>query len=61
MAYEIDNNKIRLVQIKQVISDVEALQKLLNDEGHNFTFDQVFKLYVFNEINKNLEDIIPVD
>lgn len=61
MNYTLDYDKIRLSQVKQIINEVEALQKLLNDEGHNFTFDQVFKLYAFNEINKNLEDIIPVE
>lgn len=27
----------------------------------NFTFDEVLKLYAFNEINKKLEDIIPAE
>lgn len=61
MNYTLDYDKIRLSQVKQIISEVEALQKLLNDEGHDLTFDQVFELYSFNEINKKLEDIIPVD
>lgn len=61
MNYTLDYDKIRLLQIKQVISEVETLQKLLNDEGYDFTFDQVLKLHAFNEINKKLEDIIPVD
>lgn len=61
MNYTINSDEIKLFQIKQVIDEVETLQKLLSDEGYDFTFDQVFKLYSFNEINKNLEDIIPVE
>ena len=61
MAYEIDNNKIRLFQTKQIVEQVKTLQKMLNDEGYELDFDQVFKLYAFNEIDKKLEDIIPVE
>ncbi|MDU6547631.1 MULTISPECIES: hypothetical protein [Bacillota] len=61
MDYKIDNDKIRLLQVKQTIDEVETLQELLNAEGHNFTFDEVLKLYAFNEINKKLEDIIPAE
>ena len=61
MNYTINSDEIKLFQIKQVIDKVETLQKLLSDEGYDFTFDQVLKLYSFNEINKNLEDIIPVE
>lgn len=59
MNYKIDDKKIRLLQTKQIINDVEELQKMLNDEGYDFTFEQTFKLYAFNEIDKKLEDIIP--
>lgn len=45
MDYKIDNDKIRLLQVKQTIDEVETLQELLNAEGHNFTFDEVLKLY----------------
>ena len=61
MNYTINSDEIKLFQIKQVIDEVETLQKLLSDEGYDFTFDQVLKLYSFNEINKNLEDIIPIE
>lgn len=61
MDYKIDNDKIRLLQVKQTIDEVETLQELLNAEGNNFTFDEVLKLYAFNEINKKLEDIIPAE
>lgn len=61
MNYTINSDEIRLFQIKQVISEVETLQKLLSDEGYDYTFDQVLRLYSFNEINKKLEDIIPVE
>lgn len=61
MDYTINNDEIRLLQIKDVITEVETLQELLNAEGHNFTFDEVLKLYAFNEINKKLEDIIPAE
>lgn len=59
MDYEIDNNKIRLLQTKQIVEQVKTLQEMLNDEGYDFTFEQTFKLYAFNEIDKKLEDIIP--
>ncbi len=61
MNYKIDDKKIRLLQTKQIINDVEELQKMLNDEGYDFTFEQTFKLYAFNEIDKKLEDIIPAE
>lgn len=61
MDYKINNNKIRLNSIKQIVNEVKILQKSLNDEGHDFTFDQVLKLYMFNEINTKLEDIIPAE
>ena len=51
MDYKIDNDKIRLLQVKQTIDEVETLQELLNAEGHNFTFGEVLKL----------EDIIPAE
>lgn len=61
MDYKIDNNKIRLLQIEQIISEVEELKKTLNNEGYDLTFDEVLKLYAFNEIDKKLEDIIPAE
>lgn len=61
MNYKIDDKKIRLLQTKQIINDVEELQKMLNDEGYDFTFDQVLKLYEINKITEKLEDIIPVE
>lgn len=61
MDYKIDDNKIKLLQIKQTIADVEELKKMLDDEGYSFTFDQVFKIYALNMINEKLEDIIPVE
>lgn len=35
MDYKIDNDKIRLLQVKQTIDEVETLQELLNAEGQN--------------------------
>lgn len=61
MDYKIDDNKIRLNSIKQVISEVEELKESLNAEGYDLTFDQVFKLYQFNEISEKLEDLIPTE
>lgn len=61
MDYKIDNNKIRLLQIEQIISEVEELKKMLADEGCDFTFDEVFKLYAYNEISKKLDEILPVE
>lgn len=61
MNYTLDYDKMRLSQAKKVISEVETLQKSLNDEGYELNFQQVFELYAFNEINTKLEDIIPVE
>ncbi|MDU3124346.1 MAG: hypothetical protein E6703_00915 [Finegoldia magna] len=61
MYYGIDKNKLNLSKAKEVIETVEELQKSLEDEGYDFTFDQVLKIYAFSEINGNLEDIVPVD
>ena len=61
MNYKINNNEINLLQTKQVIEEVQELQKMLQNEGYELNFDQVFKLYAFNEINKKLEDIIPAE
>lgn len=61
MNYTLDYDKMRLSQAKKVISEVETLQKLLNNEGYDLTFDQVFKIYAFNKIDTKLEDIIPVE
>lgn len=61
MDYKIDDNKIRLNSIKQVISEVEELKESLNAEGYDFTFDQVLKLYEINKITEKLEDIIPAE
>lgn len=59
MNYKINNNEINLLQTKQVIEEVKELQKSLENEGFELDFDQVFKLYAFNQINQKLEDIIP--
>lgn len=61
MNYTLDYDKIRLLQTKQIVEQVKTLQEMLKGEGYDFTFDQVFKLYAFNEIDKKLEDIIPVE
>lgn len=61
MDYKIDDNKIRLNSIKQVISEVEELKESLNAEGYDFTFDQVLKLYEINKITEKLEDLIPTE
>lgn len=61
MNYTINNNEINLLQAKKVIEEVQELQKSLNDEGYELDFDQVFKLYAFNQIDGKLEDIIPVE
>lgn len=61
MNYTINNNEINLLQAKKVIEEVQELQKSLNDEGYELDFDQVFKLYTFNQIDGKLEDIIPVE
>lgn len=61
MNYTLDFDKSRLLQTKRILEQVETLQKMLNDEGYELDFDQVFKLYAFNEIDKKLEDIIPVE
>lgn len=61
MNYKINNNEINLLQTKQVITEVQELQKMLENEGYELNFDQVFKLYAFNQINQKLEDIIPAE
>lgn len=61
MNYKIDDKKIRLLQTKQVVEEVKELQKSLENEGFELDFDQVFKLYAFNQINQKLEDIIPAE
>ena len=61
MNYTINNNEINLLQAKKDIEEVQELQKSLNDEGYELDFDQVFKLYAFNQIDGKLEDIIPVE
>ena len=61
MNYKIDDKTIRLLQTKQIVEEVQELQQALENEGYELNFDQVFKLYAFNEINKKLEDIIPVE
>lgn len=61
MNYKINNNEINLLQTKQVIEEVQELQKMLQNEGYELNFDQVFKLYAFNQINQKLEDIIPAE
>lgn len=61
MDYKIDDNKIRLNSIKQTITEVEELKKMINSEGYDFTFDQVLKLYEINKITEKLEDIIPAE
>lgn len=61
MDYKINNDKIRLNSIKQIVNEVKILQKSLNAEGYDLTFDQVFKLYQFNEISEKLEDLIPTE
>lgn len=61
MNYKINNNEINLLQTKQVVEEVQELQKSLENEGFELDFDQVFKLYAFNQINQKLEDIIPAE
>lgn len=61
MYYGIDKNKLNLSAAIEVIEAVEELQESLYDSGYELTFDQVFKIYAFNQINGNLEDIVPVD
>lgn len=61
MNYKINNNEINLLQTKQVIEEVQELQKMLQNEGYELNFDQVFKLYAFSQINQKLEDIIPAE
>lgn len=61
MNYKIDDNKIKLLQIKQTIGEVEELKKMLSEEGYDFTFDQIFKIYALNEISEKLENITPVE
>ena len=61
MNYKINNNEINLLRTKQVVEEVQELQKSLENEGFELDFDQVFKLYAFNQINQKLEDIIPAE
>lgn len=61
MNYKINNNEINLLQTKQVITEVQELQKMLENEGYELNFDQVFKIYALNMINEKLEDIIPAE
>lgn len=61
MNYKINNNEINLLKAKQVVEEVKELQKSLENEGCDFTFDEVFKLYAYNEISKKLDEILPVE
>lgn len=61
MYYGIDKNKLNLSAAIEIIEEVQELQKSLYDEGYELDFDQVLKLYAFNQINQKLEDIIPAE
>lgn len=61
MYYGIDKNKLNLSAAIEIIEEVQELQKSLYDSGYELDFDEVFKIYAFNKINGNLEDIVPVD
>lgn len=61
MYYGIDKNKLNLSGAIKIIEEVQELQKNLNDEGYDFTFDQVLKIYELDQIRGYLEDIVPVE
>lgn len=61
MYYGIDKNKLNLSAAIEIIEEVQELQKSLANEGYDFTFDQVLKIYALYKINGNLEDMIPVE
>ena len=61
MYYGIDKNKLNLSGAIKIIEEVQELQKSLYDEGYELDFDQVLKIYALDQINGNLEDIVPVD
>jgi len=61
MDYGIDKNELNLYGAIKVIEEVQELQKRLNGLGYELTFDQTLKIYAFDQIDKKLEDIIPVE
>ena len=61
MNYGIDKNELNLYGAIRIIEEVKELQKNLNDVGYELTFDQTLKIYAFDQIDKKLEDIIPVE
>lgn len=55
--YQIDFNEITLMKIKKTITEVEALQKQLKEEGYSLTIDQVLKLYECYQTTSKLDEI----